>query len=269
MKKSNTPRYVSRAELKKERLDVFKNAPVFLRWKTDSTNVRLKMLAERGATEGTLYIARTQTKGRGRQGRKFFSPKGNGLYFSLLLRPNLRAEEGGLITTAAAVAVCRALSRFGAKNPKIKWVNDVFVEGKKVCGILTESHAEQGKIVYAVLGVGINISVPKKGFDKSIQTVAGAAFAMPVSPAALLAAFLDEFCVLYQNISALPHYGEYRSRMLFVGEKVTVETANDRFYATVLGITPTFSLSVRMENGEVCELSQGEVSLRQGAIGKE
>ncbi|MBE7091500.1 MAG: biotin--[acetyl-CoA-carboxylase] ligase [Clostridiales bacterium] len=262
MKKTRVARYVTRAELKKYRTDSFCFAPTVCKRKTDSTNVRLKALAERGAEEGTLFLARTQTKGKGRMGRKFFSPKGNGLYFSLLLRPNLSAEEGGLITTAAAVAVCRALLRFGAENPQIKWVNDIFVNGKKVCGILTESHAEKGKIAYAVLGVGINLLSPKKGFDESIKNVAGAAFVTPVSPSAVLAAFLEEFSQLYSHLSTRPHYAEYLSRMLCVGEKVTMITADGELPVTVTGITQDFSLITRLKGGEERIFSQGEISLR-------
>ncbi len=207
-------------------------------------------------------LARTQTQGKGRMGRKFFSPKGNGLYFSLLLRPNLLAEQGGLITTAAAVAVCRALTRFGAENPQIKWVNDIFVNGKKVCGILTESHAEKGKIVYAVLGVGINLLPPKGGFDESIRGIAGGAFQTPVSAAAVLAAFLEEFGKLYPNLSARPHHAEYVNRALYLGEKVTMVTANSEIPVTVTGITKDFSLATKLENGEERVFSQGEISLR-------
>lgn len=261
MKNQRVARYVTRAELKKYRTDSLRFAPAICKRKTDSTNTRLKSLAEKGAEEGTLMIARTQTKGKGRMGRKFFSPKGNGLYFSLLLRPNLLAEEGGLITTAAAVAVCRALIRLGAENPRIKWVNDIFVKDKKVCGILTESHAEKGKITYAVLGVGINLLPPKKGFDSSIKNVAGAAFVTPVSPSAVLAAFLEEFSQLYSHLSTRPHYDEYASRMLFVGENVTLVTANDEIPVTVTGITKDFSLATKLKNGEERVFSQGEISL--------
>ncbi len=262
MKKNEISRFATRAGLKKIRTDTFRFAPIHIKRKTDSTNVRLKVLAERGAIEGTLMLARMQTKGKGRMGRRFLSPKGNGLYFSLLLRPNLPADQGGLITTAAAVAVCRALVRFAVENPQIKWVNDVYVNGKKVCGILTESHTENGKITYAVLGVGINLTVPKNGFDASIQNVAGAAFSVPVSPNAVLAAFLQEFAAIYPNLSDRPHHAEYASRMLYVGESVTVVTASKEIPVTVVGIAQDFSLSARMENGEICEFSQGEISIR-------
>ncbi|MBR2616990.1 MAG: biotin--[Clostridia bacterium] len=253
---------VTRARLQKIRTDIFASALVVVKRKTDSTSIRLKLLAEKGAKEGTLVVAHTQTKGKGRLGRKFFSPKGNGLYFSLLLRPNMKAEAGGLITTAAAVAVCRALLRFGVENPQIKWVNDIFVNGKKVCGILTESHAENGKIAYAVLGVGINLLPPKKGFNAAIREIAGGAFCAPVSPSAVLAAFLEEFGKLYPNLSTRSHHAEYVSRALYLGEKVIMLTASGELPVTVTGITKDFSLATKLENGEDRIFSQGEISLR-------
>ena len=136
---------------------------------TDSTNTRIRVLAEDGAPEGTVVVAAAQTAGRGRSGKSFLSPAGTGLYMSILLRPALTMGDSLLITTAAAVAVSRAIERVAGCEAKIKWVNDVYVDEKKVCGILTEGalDLENGGLRYAILGIGINICPPDGGFPRA------------------------------------------------------------------------------------------------------
>ena len=167
--------------------------PVYLQVQTEvtSTNTLLKAQAEQGAPEGTVLIAESQTAGKGRLGRHFTSPPGTGIYFSLLLRPHCTAEKSLFITTTAAVAVCEAIEQVTGLNPQIKWVNDIYLNEKKVCGILTEASVdfENGGLNWAVLGIGINIAVPKEGFPEEIRSIAGApwrcaaAFRLPSSVA--------------------------------------------------------------------------------------
>ena len=151
--------------------------PVYLQVQTEvtSTNTLLKAQAEQGAPEGTVLIAESQTAGKGRLGRHFTSPPGTGIYFSLLLRPHCTAEKSLFITTTAAVAVCEAIEQVTGLNPQIKWVNDVYLNEKKVCGILTEASVdfENGGLNWAVLGIGINIAVPEEGFPEEIRSIAG------------------------------------------------------------------------------------------------
>ena len=125
----------------------------------DSTNRYVKQLGAAGAPEGRVVIANRQSAGRGRLGRSFFSPGEKGIYMSVLLRPEIELERAVLITSMAAVAVARAIERVSDIPAKIKWVNDIFLNRKKVCGILTESgiNAETGKLEYAVLGIGVNV----------------------------------------------------------------------------------------------------------------
>ena len=157
--------------------------PVYLQVQTEvtSTNTLLKAQAEQGAPEGTVLIAESQTAGKGRLGRHFTSPPGTGIYFSLLLRPHCTAEKSLFITTTAAVAVCEAIEQVTGLNPQIKWVNDVYLNEKKVCGILTEASVdfENGGLNWAVLGIGINIAVPEEGFPEEIRSIAGAIFDGP------------------------------------------------------------------------------------------
>ena len=125
----------------------------------DSTNRYLKELAATGAPEGTVVIANKQSAGRGRLGRSFFSPEEKGIYMSILLRPEIELERAVLITSMAAVAVARAVERVSTIPAQIKWVNDIFINRKKVCGILTEAgiNTEKGSLDYAVLGIGVNV----------------------------------------------------------------------------------------------------------------
>ena len=126
-----------------------------------------------------MLVAESQTAGRGRLGRSFHSPVGTGLYMSILLRPTFSAERALFITTAAAVAVCRAIEQETGLKPQIKWVNDIYLHEKKICGILTESsiNFETKGLKWAVLGIGLNLSEPEGGFPEEIRSVAGALFA--------------------------------------------------------------------------------------------
>ena len=230
----------------------------------DSTNTALKKMAEAGAAEGTIVTARLQTGGKGRLGRTFLSPKGSGLYFSLLLRPDLPFFACRTLTTTAAVAVSRAVERLvpGAKC-RIKWVNDVFLHGKKVCGILTEAAigAETGKLDYAVLGIGINVTEPEGGFPEDLRSVAGAISEGGVDFSTLLGAVVAEFFTFYGKNGAAC-LAEYRARQMLTGTPVTVFGNGEPYSATVLGVSDDFGLLVEREDGTKEELSSGEVSVR-------
>lgn len=141
-----------------------------------STNIIARELAINGAESGTVVIAEEQTSGYGRNGKSFFSPYGTGIYMSIIL--NLKKEKkifnSSFITTAAAMAVSKSIEEISNENTQIKWVNDVFINGKKVCGILTEGafSFEDGKLDYAVIGIGVNVNFPKDGFPKELNNIA-------------------------------------------------------------------------------------------------
>ena len=141
-----------------------------------STNTLLKQRSQSGAPHGLVIAAESQTSGRGRMGREFFSPDQTGVYFSILLRPTLSPSDALLITTCAAVACARALEKISGKTAQIKWVNDIYIDERKVCGILTEASFVQGKIDFAVLGIGINLYTPDNGFPADIKDKAGSLF---------------------------------------------------------------------------------------------
>ena len=181
-----------------------------------STNTHLKALAAEGAPEGTVVVAQEQTAGRGRMGRSFFSPRGSGVYFSLLLRPNMRAMDATLVTTAAAVAVTDALKSVCGIDAHIKWVNDVYVGERKVCGILTEGsfNVETGAIDSIVLGIGINVEPPPEGFPDELRPIAAPLY-MGSAPAGvrsrLIAAVLSRFYDILPRLEEKPHLAAYRS----------------------------------------------------------
>lgn len=230
-----------------------------------STDLELKARAAE-LPEWSVVIARRQSGGRGRLGRSFYSPEGTGLYMSVLLRPAFGAEDAALITTAAAVAVARAVEELGSDRAEIKWVNDVLIHGKKICGILTEAgfDMESGGMEYAVLGVGINVCPPAGGFPPEIAEVAGAAFPMPRRDlrSQLAAAFLRQF---YEIYGALPGDGfaaEYRARSCLVGRRVNVLRNGAARGALALAVDDKCRLVVRYEDGTEETLFSGEVSVR-------
>lgn len=236
---------------------------------TESTNEDIKRIAEAGGKEFSVEVARKQLRGKGRLGRNFESPEG-GLYFSLLLRPDLGAGNCLNITTAAAAAMARSIEKVAMKPAKIKWVNDIYVGDKKVCGILTEGafDAENGKIKYAVLGVGVNVARPKDGFSAEISQKAGALFDTPAPPAlvycSLLNEFLSEFGKYYSQIENMPHIEEYRKRSYLEGKKITYIKNGKTQTATVCGIGDNAEL-ITDQNGKRVLLSSGEVEIKEYA----
>lgn len=230
-----------------------------------STNRLVKELGEQGEPEGAVVVAGEQTEGRGRRGRRFCSPPDTGLYMSVLLRPCVDASGSLLITTAAAVAVARAIERLSAQTAQIKWVNDVYCRNKKVCGILTEASldAESGGLDYAVLGIGINVQPPKDGFPPDVAAVAGAVFdtAHTDGRCQMAAAVLDEFFAEYTRLEQRGFVAEYRARSLLPGRHITVKLASGDRGATALAVDDECRLSVRFDDGEERTLSSGEVSI--------
>ena len=232
----------------------------------DSTNNKAKILGSEGALEGKVIIAEEQTGGKGRLGRSFFSPTGSGIYMSLLLRPKVEATKALLITTAAAVAVAEAIEAVSHKDAKIKWVNDIFIDEKKVCGILTEASLgmENGGVEYAVLGIGINVKEPKGGFPKEIKDIATSIFkdANTDVRSQLIAEILERFWDYYQVLCEKTYMEEYKRRSFLIGRRITVISGEERRDATALEINDDCQLKVRMDDGEECILSTGEVSIK-------
>lgn len=228
-----------------------------------STNTLLKERGHKGAPHGLIVAAKEQTAGRGRMGRSFFSPSHTGVYFSLLLRPSLSPSDALLITTAAAVACARVLEQLSNKKAEIKWVNDIYIDGKKVCGILTEASFSHNKIEFAVLGIGVNLTQPEDGFPAEIQNKAGFVFDTTTDDmrSVIVAEIINEFLNIYETIENKAFISEYRSRSMLDGMKIDVIKGDTVTPATALYIDQDLSLVVRYDDGKIEHLSSGDVSI--------
>lgn len=231
-----------------------------------STNTLAKEMAAKGAPSGSVLIALEQTKGRGRMGRSFYSPNSTGLYLSIILRPDLSLEDSLLITTSAAVAVAKAIEKLTGNDVDIKWVNDLFMKGKKVCGILTEAslNVESGGLEYAVVGIGINVST--KDFPDKLQKVAGSIFSdkpddRPIT-SLLAAQVLNNLAEAMDNITDLDYLKEYKKRSFLIGEDIFVLKGKDSYPAKAIDIDERARLVVEYSNGDREHLLSGEVSVR-------
>lgn len=232
----------------------------------DSTNTQLKRKAENGAPEGSVVIAGAQTRGKGRLGRKFYSPSDTGVYLSLLLRPgSLSAEQALKVTTIAAVAGCEAIEAVSGRKAMIKWVNDIYVEGKKVCGILAEASmgSHNAEFSYIVLGIGFNVFPPEEGFPEEIRAVAGTIFPEKEEDVRirLAAEFLNSFFSYYTETEK-DYAQEYRNRSFVIGREVYVLTPGERKKARVLDVDQDCHLVVCYDDGSEEHLSSGEISIR-------
>lgn len=228
---------------------------------TSSTNDDCKLLAEKG--KSTVIIAKSQTLGRGRLNRKFFSELG-GAYFSVLLTPNLPISSGVNITTYTAVVVARAIEKFSGLKVDIKWVNDLFVNGKKICGILTEASCdfEQNKLKYAVVGIGVNLD--NASFDKSIENIATSVYnecGVKINKSDFIAEIVKNLLLCENEILSGNYLKEYKDRLFILGKTVTVYSGNESYDAVPIDVTNTGALVVS-KNGEIITVSSGEVSVK-------
>ncbi len=231
-----------------------------------STNTYLKGLVTPAAKEGLLVIADNQTAGRGRFDRKFHSPADTGIYMSLLLKPAFSGFNATLVTTAAAAAVAEACETLSGKKAEIKWVNDVLIDDKKVCGILTEGsiNPKTGLPDYVILGIGINAFAPKNGFAADIKDIAGSVFQEFDADlkAKLTANIINKFLEYYAELDKKSFLESYRSRSICLGKTVTVVKGDSRISAKVLQIDQNCCLLVEYENGTTETLSSGEISIK-------
>ena len=233
---------------------------------TESTNEYAKTLAVNGAEEKTSVFALEQSKGKGRMGRSFVSNKG-GLYFSVILRPRLSANETMLITVAAAVAVCEALNSAAKKDFLIKWVNDIYLSDKKVCGILTEGafNSETGSLDYAVLGIGINLSPVADKLPDGLKQTVGSVFENENISSEIYsdiaADIYNRFFKYYSDIEKRSFMEFYKSHSYLDGKTVSFSKEGKPHTAVVLGITDNAGIILKEGNSETV-LNAGEVSVK-------
>lgn len=194
----------------------------------ESTNKTAKEMAVAGAEHGTIIISDCQTMGRGRYSRNFFSPSGGGVYMSIVLRPEaMHFKNPSAVTAFAAVSVCEAIESISAKAPKIKWVNDIFIDGKKVCGILTEAVTdfESGGLDWVVLGIGINVYTPTEDFPSDLQPLATSIYLdekMPGVRNRLSAEIINRILGFETLPSETEIFEKYKKRLMMLGKEITV-----------------------------------------------
>ncbi|MBR0368384.1 MAG: biotin--[Clostridia bacterium] len=230
----------------------------------DSTNLRAKQLAAQGAPHGYLVCADSQSSGRGRYGRSFFSPEHSGVYITYVLRPTLPAERAVMITSMAAVAVARAIEKLCDVDVKIKWVNDLYINDRKVCGILCEASLdfESGMLEYAVLGIGVNVA--RMDFPEELRDIAtsiGNECGTCPSRSRLIAEISNALDALYGELETGGFMAESRRRSNVIGRDVTVLRGGERYAAHVMDIDDQGRLVIRTESG-VSRVGSGEISIK-------
>lgn len=233
----------------------------------DSTNNAAKRLAIDGAPHGTVVLAQQQSGGRGRRGRSFFSPPETGLYLTVILKQGRNIRQSMLVTAAAAVAVTRALRLCGGVDPQIKWVNDIYLGGKKVCGILAEAvtNLEDGAIDYVVVGVGINLSPPPGGYPEELRGIVTSVeeeTGVHLSRCRVAGEIINQLMTLAEQPDGAAFLEEYRSRSCVLGREINISSPTGTAQGVALDITPEGHLVVQLENGGVTTLGSGEITIR-------
>lgn len=249
--------------------DMGRNTHFFL--ETDSTNTQLKLLGSKNAPHGTLVIAESMTHGRGRLGRVWQSPKFTGLWFSLLLRPNIPPQNASVITLLAGIAVSRGIEKVTHVKTDIKWPNDILLNGKKICGILTEMDCEMDKTNFVILGIGVNVNT--KIFPDDLSDIATSIFietGVIYSRLDLLNSILNELEIVYSKFiaksSGFSSFARsYQSMCINIGRNLQViGTMSDNSFTGVgVGITEDGGLLVKRDSdGCTVVVTAGEVSIR-------
>ena len=232
---------------------------------TDSTNLWIKRLAKEGAPEGTLALAEFQSAGRGRLGHSWEVPEGTSVMMSILLRPKFEPQYAPMLTLVMGMAVAKAVKKFGF-DVSIKWPNDVVVSHKKICGILTEMGVRDGKIDYAVIGVGINVNIrefPEEMADKatSLYLESGREFDRSQIPGLVMEAFEEYYEKFAATCDLSGLKEEYESILANYNQPVRV-LAKEPYEGVARGITDGGELLVEKTDGTIVAVSAGEVSVR-------
>lgn len=252
--------------IKREIKALSKEIPIIVYKTIDSTNTQAKRAANGGKYRNAAFIASEQTAGRGRLGRSFISEGGKGLYLSLLVDGPLPSDFALSLTTYMAVIASRAIETLAGAEPRIKWVNDLYLGGKKLAGILTEgrSASDGSHLEYAVVGIGINLL--KQPFDDDVKRIATTLedeCGKVIDINSLAAHVIKEFFANLSLAGSEEIAKEYKERSFLIGERVTVIKPTESYEATVENITDKCELVLTLTDGTTEVLSTGEVSVRK------
>lgn len=255
------PDLLCETELRKNLEAGNRDLSIFVYPTIDSTNNEAKRLLANGLQELALIVSDEQSAGRGRRGRSFFSPSGTGVYMTLVLRPHAQLQEATALTTAAAVAVTLAVEALTGKRVEIKWVNDVYLDGKKICGILTEAITdfESGEVQSVIVGIGVNLH--ESEFPEELKDRA-TALCGEISRNEMIAAITNELMKLYSELGNKAYLTSYREHSMVIGKEVNYYENEEKRSAYAIDIDDTGALIVRHEDGSIKALSGGEITLR-------
>ena len=263
----DAPDVLTEAEIGSFRRDIWAEAPLVVFGETDSTNTQANLLAESGSPEGTLVVADVQTSGKGRRGRTWINPPGQQVAMSFILRPHFAPDRASMLTLIAAMAGRGAIAELTGTAPAIKWPNDLVMNGRKLCGILTEMKLEEYDIAHIIVGMGFNVG--QEEFPEELADRATSLFretGKRWSRAALCALVMDYFARYYRRFEEEQNLGflreEYNACLAGLGKEVRVLAPEAEWTGTSLGINEAGELLVRHEGGEVEALSSGEISVR-------
>ena len=264
---TGVPDSIRAAEVESRLHTEWAGRPVYYFDEITSTNLYAKQLAEEGAPEGLLVVADAQTKGRGRSGRSWSNPPGTNIAMTLMLRPSLPPEKISMVTLVAGMAVCSVCRKLYDVPAQIKWPNDVVLDGKKICGILTEMSTEISKVSYIVIGIGINVNLTV--FPEELQEKATSLClytGQEENRAGLIAECMQCFEKYYAEFaeaeSLAPFADMYNEMLVSRDRTVRVLEPGNEFTGTALGIDEQGQLLVRKDSGEICRVYSGEVSVR-------
>ncbi len=235
---------------------------------TDSTNNVARELAEQGFKEGTIVVSETQTRGKGRLGRKWISPKG-GIWLSIILKPKIKPSELIKITLLTAVAVAKAIKEELNINAEIKWPNDVLVDERKVCGILTETFSQGEKLQYVIVGIGINANFDISVFPEELRRTATSlkkVLGREINRERLICSLLRKMEFYYEALMkgrTKAILNEWRKLSSMLGYKVEVSSFKERFEGTAVDIDNEGWLIVKLDDGTLKKIVSGDVTVRK------
>lgn len=255
---------LSESEIKKNLLTDNKKINIQIFKTIDSTNnLAKKIIASNSFENATAIIANEQTSGRGRFARTFFSPANTGIYMSIILKTKIKLSDVSLITIISALSVCKAIQKLTTLKPRIKWINDIFTNGKKVCGILTEAISDFETLTTqaVVVGIGINVSTKKNDFPEELQNKVTSIATKNLSRNVFIAEILNNLFSFFENIYKKEIIEEYKSLSLVLNKKIKYLKDDTVMTATAIDINDKGNLIVKDDYDKISVIEAGEISI--------